>query len=145
MFLKRSARSRRCRSTFARHGVECVEVAVSLPLLMIVTFSTVQICHLMHTEKLLRVASYEAMKAGASRDGDSAFAIRVFEEHAQALGVHDAKLQISIRDFDSAEPGDLLSVEAIAPVKSNRLPAPFNLNLSEFISGGVIQYRKEDL
>lgn len=85
------------------------------------------------------------MKAGASVHGDSEDAIRVFNTHASALGIRDAKLKIDPKAFDKARVGDPLFLEAIASVRSNQLPAPFNLSLSSSMSGGLIFYRKEGI
>ena len=85
------------------------------------------------------------MKAGAAKDGSSADAIRVFENHATALGINDATLRIDTRQFDRAQRGDKLILEAVAPSSSNRMPAPISVSISSTISGGLVFYRKEGI
>ena len=99
----------------------------------------------MHTSKLLKIATYEAMKAGAAREGTGEDAMAVFKEHTSALGIEKASLRIDLDRFNKARTGDFLVLEGVAPVSENRPPAPFNINMSEFLTGGVIQYRKEGL
>ena len=108
-------------------------------------FSTIQITHRWHVEKLLKIASYEAIKAGASKDGTSEDAIRVFQEHCEALGIEGAVLRINRPRFDNATTGTYLNVRGTAPARFNRLPAPVNLDLDGWMSGGFVYHRKEGL
>jgi len=128
-----------------RSGTESVEVAITLPLLLLVMVATLNITHRWHVEKMLKVASFEAIKAGSTREGTSADAIRVFNEHATALGLTDARLDVDASIFDNAEVGDLLMMQGTAPVAGNQFLTPINLVFSDQISGGWIFYRKEGL
>ena len=128
-----------------RRGVEAVEAAITLPLLTIVMFSTIQITHRWHVEKMLKLATFEAIKAGAAEDGNADDAIRVFNEHCQALGINDARLVISRSRFDDAEVGDYLWLRGRALARSNRFPAPISIDMSNWLSGGWVFHRKEGL
>ncbi len=143
---KRTNDSKRGRkSRGLRRGIEAVETAITLPLMTLVMFSTIQITHRWHVEKLLKICSYEAIKAGAARDGDSQDAIRVFEEHSAALGINGAVLRINEERFDNARTGMYLNVRGTAPARFNRMPAPINLNFNDWMSGGFVYHRKEGL
>ncbi len=128
-----------------RWGVEAVEAAITLPLLTLVMFSTIQITHRWHVEKMLKLAAFEAIKAGASKDGDADTAVQVFNDHAQALGINDARLVIDHSRFDNAQTGDYLWVRGVALSKTNRFSAPINIQLSSWMSGGWVFHRKEGL
>lgn len=128
-----------------RYGLETVEVAITLPLLTIVMFSTIQISHRWHVEKMLKLATYEAVKAGAASDGDSEDAIRVFDQHTQALGISNARLVINKSRFDSANTGNYVWARGVAHAKSNQFPAPITLGLNRWMSCGNVWYRKEGL
>lgn len=128
-----------------RTGIECVEVAITLPLLVIAMFSTINITHRWHVEKLLKIASYEAIKAGCARDGNSSDADRVFREHAEALGINRARLVYNRNRLDNAKTGQMIQVRALAPARFNQIMAPIQLNFSPTLSGGSIFYRKEGL
>lgn len=136
---------KRVRNRQNRNGVESVEVAITLPLLMIAMFAAVQMSHRIHIEKLLRVAAYEAIKVGASTDGDSSKMMEQFRDHCDALGINNATLTFDANSFDRARVGDSLVVEASAPEVNNRLPAPVTLRLSATLTGGPVHYRKEGL
>ena len=136
---------KRAKKLLSRRGVEAVEAAITLPLLTIVMFSTIEIAHQWHVEKLLRIATAEAMKAGAASEGDSRDAIEVFNEHTRALGIQNARLVLNRRRFNDARTGQYLWCRGIAPANSNRLPAPVRINRSNVISGGWVYHRKEGL
>lgn len=130
----------------SRRGIEAVEAAVTLPLLALAVFATVQISHRWHVEKMLQIASYEAIKAGAAVDGSSEIALEVFERHASALGIRGAELQLDRRSFDFAEPGDPLEVEGRAPSSSNEAATPHVIVVSsDVLSGGRVTYYKEGI
>ena len=108
-------------------------------------FSTIQIAHRWHVEKLLRIASAEAIKAGAASSGDAKAAQDIFAEHTQALGIKNARLVLNTNRFDNANTGQYLYCRGIAPASSNRMPAPINISFSNTMSGGWVYHRKEGL
>lgn len=129
-----------------RRGVEAVEAAVSLPLLALAVFATVEIAHRWHVEKMIKIATYEAIKVGAAVDGSSEDAIRVFDGHTKAMGIRGARLSINRSAFDRAEPGDRISLEGRAIAKLNKAPTPQIMPFeSKTLTGGRIIYYKEGL
>ena len=126
-----------------RNGVECVEVAMTLPVFLIVVFATVELTHHWHVEKMLKIAAYEAMKAGADSSGTADDAIQTFEQHTTALGIVGAELELDESSFDLANPGEMLSCRGIAPTTGNKIELPFELYASDTITGGWVYYRKE--
>lgn len=128
-----------------RRGAECVEVALTLPLMMIAMFSTITISHQWHVEKLLKLATYEAIKAGCATEGDADAAIAIFNEHTTALGINGAVLTIDEAAFNDAEMGDSLSLMGSAPASQNSVISPISIFQSDTISGGTVYYRKEGL
>jgi len=128
-----------------RRGVECVEVALTLPLLLIAAFSTIQISHRWHVEKMLKIATFEAVKAGAASGGDADAAISTFHSYCDAFDIKDATLGINRDKFGNAWTGRILSARGSAPARSNRLARPIALPLSASLSGGRVFHRKEGL
>ncbi len=128
-----------------RRGVECVEVAVTLPLLLIAAFSTIQISHRWHVEKMLKIATYEAVKAGAASDGNADAAQTTFASYCNAFGINDARLVMNTGRFNSAETGQILSAQGRARTRSNRLPTPVAIAFGNWMSGGTVFHRKEGL
>lgn len=145
--LKKRANSerRQKRHTKRRRGVESVEIALTMPLLVLATFATIQINHHWHVEKMLKVATYEAVKAGARKNGTSSDVNTVFQTHCKALGVRNARIMFNARRFDSDVAGTRLVARGRAPVSSNRLNLPFNVTMSSQLQSGYVIYRKEGL
>ena len=132
----------RCRR---RRGVEAVEVAMTMPLLVLTMFASIETTHRWHLENMLKLVAAEAMKAGASRNGDSTDAQAVFDAHVAALGIHEATLTFS-EDFDDPTPGHEISVAATANWAANRdfLPSAVFWS-SGTLKSGAITYRREGL
>ena len=131
----------------SRRAIEAVEVALTLPILTLALFGTAEITHRWHKEKLLRVTAYEALKAGAAKDGNSDAALAVFNEQAAALGINSPVLVFypSKTKFDEAEAGDTISVRAYAKLNKNKPITPMVLVNLGNINGGRVHYFKEGL
>ncbi|MEM9410175.1 MAG: hypothetical protein AAGA30_03625, partial [Planctomycetota bacterium] len=108
-------------------------------------FSTIQINHRWHVEKMLKLASYEALKAGADSEGTSDDVERVFIEHSAALGITNARIDYVRSQFDNADTGDYLWVRGVALAEENRMPTPVTIPLGDWMSSGITWYRKEGL
>lgn len=139
MKLKGNRRS----SARRRRGVECVEVAITLPLLVIVCAATMQVCSRIHVSKMLHFATYEAVRAGGEVDGNEEIARKIFEDRTNALGIEGAVLNLS-GGFDSAPPKSRITAAAYAPTAENSLPFPTYLVMPRTIKGGKVIYRKEE-
>jgi Flp pilus assembly protein TadG len=128
-----------------RRGIEAVEVAMTMPLLVLTMFASIEMTHRWHLENMLKLTAAEALKAGAARGGDSGDAQAVFDAHIAALGIAEATLTFS-EDFDNPTPGHQVSVAATANWAANRtfLPAAVFWS-SGTMSSGVITYRREGL
>ncbi len=117
-----------------------------MPLLTLALFGTIEVTHRWHIEKMLKIASYEAIKAGAAVDGTVADADRVFQEHTEAMGINGARLRVRRRRlFDDSSPGDTLIVEGRAPSRRNLAPTPNIIPFRNTMSGGPIFYRREGI
>ena len=130
-----------------RRGIEVVEVALTLPLLTVALFGMIEITHRWHLEKMLKMATHEAMKAGADVGGDSEIAETVFLEHATAMGIKGAELVVgpSDDDFDNGNQGQLLELTGTAPATLNRAVTPPIINDPRDLSSGLITYWRESL
>lgn len=54
----------RRKSSSARHGVAAVELAVCLPVLIVVSLVTIEVCSMLHLTQAMKVASFEAARVG---------------------------------------------------------------------------------
>ena len=118
---------------------------MTMPLLVLTVFAAIETTHRWHLENMLKLATAEAVKAGAKRGADSQDAQAVFAEHVGALGIQNAVLTTSA-DFDNQTPGNPLSASAVANWTANRtyLPGAFAFG-PDNLTSGVVTYRREGL
>ncbi len=128
----------------SRAGVEAVEAALTLPLLVLLTFPMLHITHNWHTQKMLKVATFEAIKVMGSPDGTIEAAERVFHEYVDAFGIRNAQLEFANNvDYDNLNTDQLFWLRGSAPLTQNRLPLPFHLSFESTIRSSEVYYRKE--
>lgn len=121
-------------------------MAVTLPLLVLVSFATIQISHRWHVEKMLKIATYEAVKAGTLKDGDASDVQRVFEEYTTALKIEDVQIIFDQGSFNNASIGDRLRARGTAETASNQYGLPIFVDFNtDVMTTGWVYARKEGL
>lgn len=127
----------------SRRGIECLEAAITLPIFITVVLATVNICHCWHVEKLLRIASYEAVKAACRPDGTEEDAKSVFATQAKSLGIQGAVLEMKASPkFKPGATGEWIDVCGTAPLSENKILSPVQVYFGNTLSGGWITHRK---
>jgi len=111
-----------------RRGIAAVEAAVTLPLMMLVVFSMIQLNHYMHVQTCLKIAGSEAALAFGSPDGTYDDGAKVFYEHCRALGIKGAHYA-NHANSGGKETGALCEVVPSASYSANKLPLPAPLIL----------------
>ncbi len=127
----------------ARRGVEAVEAAFSLPLIILILFPVLHICHNWHNEKMLKFAAFEAAKVVGSPNGSISEARQIFEEYTNAFGIKDAELEFEPLNYANLVPDTPFWVRGSAPMRGNKLALPLNLSFSNRLRSGQVIYRKE--
>ncbi len=134
----------RQRSSHRRRGIESVEAAITLPILFLILCPVLHLTHTWHVEKMLKIATYEAIKVAGKPDGTYEDAVVVFEEYTNAFGITNANLivpeQFQIEQLDRDE---LFYLRAEASRATNTLPLPFFVGFNGKIDSGWVYYRKE--
>ncbi len=142
-FRKLRSKSRN-RGLICRRGVEAVEAALTLPLLLALVFPMLHLTHNWHTEKMLKIAAFEAVKVLGHRDGTLERAQSTFAEYATAFGIEGAELELDPSFLSGSIPTDsAFWVRGVAPQLQNRLPLPLNISLGSQLRSGQVFYRKE--
>lgn len=135
---------RRRKGVICRSGVEAVETALTLPLLLALVFPMLHLTHNWHTEKMLKIAAFEAVKVLGHRDGTLDRAHATFTEYATAFGIEGATLEVDPVFADGRVPTDeAFWVRGVAPQPENRLPLPLNISFGSQLRSGQVFYRKE--
>lgn len=112
---RRAAKRRRNR----RLGVEIVELAFALPVMVVIVFGTLETCELLFTKQSLAVAAYEAGRVSARPNGSAATAQTRFDQIMAARRINNATLTITPADLSSLAVGETIRLEATAPVSGN--------------------------
>lgn len=96
-----------------RAGAAAVELAATLPLLVIVFFGVVDLCNLIRYQESLSIASYEGARLAAkAANGDVKNDI---QSVLNSRSIKDAEINISPAEYRNAAPGELISVSIQAP------------------------------
>ncbi len=116
---RRALRSRR-----QRLGVEIVELAFALPVMVIIVFGMLETCQLIFMKQALAVAAYEAGRVVAREDGTRAEAEARFEQivasrGAVVGGLKEVTLTFTPNDVEGAAKGSQIRVDVAAPVGVN--------------------------
>ncbi len=103
----------------ARQGVVVVELAIALPVLMLLIFGTLEICNMIKLKQSLTVATYESaiitLVPGATTAEVQAAMAQVFLDR----GVTGATVTIAPSNFTSAPAGTPVAVSATANLAPN--------------------------
>ncbi len=109
------------RRSLPRHAVATVELAVCLPLLVLLVFGSMQACDTIYLQHVTTIASYEgtlaASKSGATRTEVIDRANAVLDE----MGIKGALVGIdpNVEDLSSIQEGTLITVIVTAGVAKN--------------------------
>lgn len=104
-----------------RDGIAAMECAIALPIVVLITFGTIDMCSAMFLKESITIAAYEGARIGVASSGsDEAVLVRVAEV-LKGRGIHygDDVCAISSPGFDEAETLDHVSVTVKVPCEGN--------------------------
>ena len=104
-----------------RRGAVAVEMAVVLPVLLLLIFGIIESCNLIFLKQSLTVASYEGVRASIAQGNTS---VVVNERANQILNdrkIKSATLTITPSNFTVAPYGSYIAVEVSAPYSANSI------------------------
>ena len=99
-----------------RWAIEVAELAISLPVLTIITFGTLETCQLLFTKQSLAVAAYEAGRVAARPDGTTEATQSRFTQITSARRLQGASITITPADVDEVAVGETIRIDVTAPV-----------------------------
>ena len=108
-----------------RRGLAVVELAVALPVVVLITFATIETCTALYKKQFLEIVAYEGARVGVVPGAESANVIYKCETLLQAGGIADYTIAPIPSDPATLEPGDYFTVEISAPLGPNSLGAIF--------------------
>ena len=109
-----------------RRGAAATELAICLPIIVLLIFASIECCSMLFVDEALHVACYESLRVAIQKDGAAADAVQRGEEVLEQFDVSEGKITFEPADLSTAESGDTIVVEVEAPCDANSImPAWF--------------------
>jgi Flp pilus assembly protein TadG len=124
-----------------RRGAATVELAICLPLFVIVVMGTVQSCELIHLSESLCVAAYEAARLAAKGETNRQQAIDQAEAILSSRGILNSTVQIEPDDLTSIGLGEPVTVTTSVLVSDQTWLPPLLVGSAE-ITGQTIMVKE---
>jgi hypothetical protein len=118
-----------------RRGAAIVEMAICLPVIVLLILASIECCSMLFVDEALHVASYESLRLAIHNDGDAASAIERGEAILEQFGVHGATVRCEPADLSNVASGTPVVVVAEAPCDDNSLMPPW------FFGGATLSAR----
>ena len=94
----------------ARRGAAAAELAICLPLMVMLVIGSIETCSMIYLRHSLTIASYEAARVAIDFDGTSTDAIERCEEILDARDVNDADIDLDPDNVESVPRGQPIAV-----------------------------------
>lgn len=109
-----------------RRGAAAVELAVMLPVFLIILFGTIETCTMIFLQQSLEIAAYEGARVAIVPETKDSDIIDSANALLLARKVKSASIAVSPTDFQNAPYGSFIRVSVSAPCSSNAmLPLAF--------------------
>lgn len=109
------------RSPRRRPAVAAVELAICLPLMVIFTFSSIEMCSAIYLRQTLTIAAYEGARVACHPQGMTADARSAAERILTERRINGGSIATNPSNFDGAGKGTVIQVSVTAPVGANSL------------------------
>jgi Flp pilus assembly protein TadG len=124
-----------------RKGAATVELAICIPVLLLISFSLIELCSMMFVKQGLTVAAYEAAHRAVQPTATSAQAIAAGQEILQQRRIQSGQVTINPGNIQQVEQGEFFTVTATAPATANRL-VPFPLFTTSQLSATAVAMKE---
>lgn len=104
-----------------RRGLAAVEVAVCLPILLMITFGVIESCNLIYFKQSLTVSAYEGVRAAISSNSTAATTTDRAQQVLTDRRVQGATIETVPSDPATAAYGDYILVRVTADYSQNAL------------------------
>lgn len=118
-FMKRNSMSRLRRTRKNRRGTSAAECAFCIPLILLLTFSTLEICSAIFVKETLTVAAYEGARVGVKRKATYQDAYNQAVNVLEARGIVNYEVNITPTDFSTLSQLELITINVQAPGTGN--------------------------
>ena len=109
------------KQTVGRHGIAAVELAVCLPILLLVAVAAVETCGMLYVSQTLKIASFEGSRIGVVPDAEASNVKFQCDTLLQGRGVKGYTVTLSPSEPASLNEGDYFRVTVEADYSQNSL------------------------
>lgn len=104
-----------------RSGAAVVELAVCLPLLVLISLATIEACAMIYLKQSLKIAAYEGARVGIVPGADPTNVLAQSDLILVNRDIADYNVALAPADPGSLQPGDFFRVSVTAPCTTNSL------------------------
>jgi Flp pilus assembly protein TadG len=115
----------RRRSAGKRRAAAAVELAICLPLLVLLVMASIEACTMIFLDHSLTIASYEGVRAGISYDGTNADVLAKCNSIIDSRDIQGAQVTINPPDVSQVDRGETIAVTVSAPCNLNMVIPPW--------------------
>lgn len=112
---------RRPRPARTSRGVAAAELAVCLPVVVLLVIATIEACSALFLKQSLTVSAYEGVRTalveGSTTSSIQASCNQILDDRQ----IQGGKVTVSPKNIDALKPGDFIDVTVSAPCASNSL------------------------
>jgi Flp pilus assembly protein TadG len=122
--LASKSRTRENQTRSRRHktrGVAASELAVCLPIIVLLVIASIEACSAIFLKQSLTVAAYEGVRAAVEADATETNVKAVCNRVIADRRVNGATVTVSPSNISALSPGDYVNVTVTAPCSSNSL------------------------
>jgi Flp pilus assembly protein TadG len=121
-----------------RRGAALVELAVCLPMLVLVLLMALQTADAVYLKQSLHVAAYESARAAIKPRSTTALAAARGEEILDSRRIHDYSIAFTPAEVANVPPGEVITVTVTTAIESNTVlpawyPGPASLSADVFM------------
>jgi Flp pilus assembly protein TadG len=120
-FTRDSRRSRQAN----RRAAAVVELALCLPVIMVLVVASIECCDMIHVQQALQVSAYEGARKAALPDSDSAEVLQVANNLLAAYSITGATTKISPSQISNVPKGTQITLTVSAALDLNRKSVDF--------------------
>lgn len=107
------------KSRVEKRGTAVTELAICLPLLVLITLGTVEACSMLYLQQKLETAAYEGVRVGCVPDATAENVRYQCETLLDSQSVSNYTITLNPADPSSLDQGDFLQVSVEAPCDAN--------------------------
>jgi Flp pilus assembly protein TadG len=114
-------RMRRCRQNKNRKGAAVVELAVCLPIIVLLVFASIETCNMIFLRQALNASAYEGVRVAVRPDSTNQKVINRCQAVLDGRGLKETAISINRKNVTNVQPGRPIEVTVSAKCDANSM------------------------